>query len=301
MTDIIKKEDNEIVTKEKILEYLKLFLPVQLNEKHKNQFIAYCMTYKLDPIKREVHPVVYGNQLTIITGYEVYLKRAERTGKLDGHSIEYIGEFGKPNYACKIKIYRTDRKYPIEHIVYFDEFKGTKKDGGLNAFWRKQPRFQLEKVAISQGYRIAFPDELGGTPYTNDEYNENIIDDISDNVNETEKLLDNIDKNNIDKKDDIEKAIHQAKVLKESVQDIKHEMTKDQINHYVKLFDKLENKGIPLSDDQIKIEYEGIEAIRESIKNIDKNTELGIIDDNDKKEPELFDENKEDSLPKGVV
>ena len=35
----------------------------------------------------------------------------------------------------------------------------------MTAFWTKQPRLMLKKVCISQAFRLAFPDELGGLPY----------------------------------------------------------------------------------------------------------------------------------------
>jgi hypothetical protein len=44
-----------------------------------------------------------------------------------------------------------------------------KKDGYLTQFWAKQPRFQLRKVVIVQGFCLAFPDELGGLPYDSSE------------------------------------------------------------------------------------------------------------------------------------
>ena len=40
--------------------------------------------------------------------------------------------------------------------------------------WEKMGRFMLRKVAIAQAFRLAFPDELGGMPYTADELPEHM-------------------------------------------------------------------------------------------------------------------------------
>ena len=47
--------------------------------------------------------------------------------------------------------------------VYFDEY-----DTGRN-LWVTKPRTMIEKVAIAQGFRRCFPEEMGGMPYTKDE------------------------------------------------------------------------------------------------------------------------------------
>ena len=166
----------EVVKKNTLVSYLETFTGTAnaLNNKEKAQFLEIAAAFNLNPFKREIHAVAYGEgeyrKVSIITGYEVYLKRAERTGLLDGWRVWTEGE-GENMKAC-IEIYRKDRKYPFKHEVYFSESKATKKDGTLTQFWKKQPKFQLKKVAISQGFRLCFPDELGGMPYTSDELNE---------------------------------------------------------------------------------------------------------------------------------
>jgi phage recombination protein Bet len=156
------------VQKQTILDYLTAFgLASQLTEPEKLQFIEIAQAFKLNPFKREIHVAVYGEgeyrRLSIITGYEVYLKRAERTGKLDGWKAWVEGE-GDAMKAL-VEIHRKDWSEPFQHEVYWREAVQKKKDGSLTSFWTKQPKFQLKKVAISQGFRLAFPDELGGLPY----------------------------------------------------------------------------------------------------------------------------------------
>jgi phage recombination protein Bet len=156
------------VQKQTLIDYLSVFgLASQLTEPEKLQFIEIAQAFKLNPFKREIHVAVYGEgeyrHLSIITGYEVYLKRAERTGKLDGWRAWVEGE-GEQMKAL-VEIHRKDWAESFIHEVYWREAVQKKKDGTPTSFWTKQPRFQLKKVAISQGFRLAFPDELGGLPY----------------------------------------------------------------------------------------------------------------------------------------
>jgi len=64
-----------------------------------------------------------------------------------------------------VEIHRKDWHSPFVHEVYWKEAVQRKRDGTPTSFWTKMPKFQLKKVAISQGFRLAFPSELGGMPY----------------------------------------------------------------------------------------------------------------------------------------
>ena len=52
----------------------------KMKEPQKEQFIEICVLYGLNPFKREIYAVPYGEGFNIIVGYEFYLKRAERSG-----------------------------------------------------------------------------------------------------------------------------------------------------------------------------------------------------------------------------
>lgn len=156
------------VQKQTLLDYLTAFgLASQLTQEEKLQFIEVAQAFHLNPFKREIHVAVYGEgeyrRISIVVGYQVYLDRAERTGQLDGWRawIEGQGE----DMKALVEIHRKDWTHPFQHEVYWREAVQKKKDGSPTAFWSKQPRFQLRKVAISQGFRLAFPSELGGMPY----------------------------------------------------------------------------------------------------------------------------------------
>jgi phage recombination protein Bet len=156
------------VQKQTLLDYLTAFgLASQLTQEEKLQFIEVSQAFRLNPFKREIHVAVYGEgeyrRMSIVVGYQVYLDRAERTGKLDGWKawVEGQGE----DMKALVEIHRKDWHSPFVHEVYLKECVQRKRDGQPTTFWSKMPKFLLKKVAISQGFRLAFPSELGGMPY----------------------------------------------------------------------------------------------------------------------------------------
>jgi len=139
----------------------KYFAP-NATDKEFGILLGICHSFGLNPYKREVHFVKYGNTpASVITGYEIYLKRAERTGKLDGWKCwiekDDLGE------KAIIEIKRKDQSLPIHWEVYRKEFDRQQSS------WKSMPTFMLKKVAIAQGFRLAFPDDLGGMPHIPEE------------------------------------------------------------------------------------------------------------------------------------
>lgn len=173
MNDVINVETKSVTeagVETKAIEYLKS-MGMKLPENYQRQFIELCKAYGLNPFKREIYAVVYrshdGDKINIITGYEVYLKRAERLGKLDGWECHCEGSGNE--MKAVLTIYRKDWKHEFRHEVLFSEVVQTKKDGTSNSMWSKMPSFMMKKVCIAQGFRMCFPDEFGGMPYTSDE------------------------------------------------------------------------------------------------------------------------------------
>ena len=178
MNEIIKKEPTEIITpvdEKTIVEYLDTTgLTKSLLPKEKAMFVNMARLYGLNPFKREIYCTVYGEgqyrQCSIVTGYEVYLKRAERIGKLDGWQAQITGSLQDGTLAATVTIWRKDWTHPFTHTAFYSECVQTsKKTGEPNAIWRKMPSFMVRKVAIAQAFRLCFSDEFGGMPYTNDE------------------------------------------------------------------------------------------------------------------------------------
>ena len=159
--------ENEI-SENKLIEYLdSTGMTNKLQPNEKKMFVNIAREFHLNPFKREIHVSVYGEgqyrNLSIITGYEVYIKRAERTGKLNGWKCwtEGVGN----NLVAKIQIFRKDWDKPFEHEVYYEEAAQFTKDNKPNRVWSKMPKFMLRKVCIGQGFRLCFSDDLGGMPY----------------------------------------------------------------------------------------------------------------------------------------
>lgn len=164
----------QIDYKEKALEYLNS-MGNKLPNRYLTQFIEMAQAFNLNPFKREIYAVGYGENWNIITGYEVYLKRAERVEKLNGWKAWTEGDINNNTLKAIVRIKRKDWEEPFIHEVYYEEVVNKNKDGKPNAIWAKMPKFMTKKVAIAQGFRMCFPDEFGGMPYTNDEIGENLI------------------------------------------------------------------------------------------------------------------------------
>ena len=160
VTEEIAQYKNESV--QIAVEDIKKYITPNATDKELFMFMGICKSYNLNPFKREIHFVKYGtNAASIIVGYENYLKRAERTGKLDGWKCwiekDDVGE------KAIIEIKRKDQSLPVHWEVYRKEFDKQQST------WKTMPTFMLKKVAIAQGFRLAFPDDLGGMPYIPEE------------------------------------------------------------------------------------------------------------------------------------
>lgn len=189
----VKQESRELVTEESLKSFL-FANNTNLTEREQSSFFQIAKAFNLNPFKREIYCIAYGEgekrSLSIITGYEVYIKRAERTGQLDGWKAEFFGRFEKKmvnkefngrngpyvkqveqvveleRCFARITIHRKDRAIPFEHEVELSEYNQN------NSMWNSKPVTMLKKVAIGQGFRLCFSDELCGMPYLAEEIGE---------------------------------------------------------------------------------------------------------------------------------
>ena len=166
---------NSTETMEKIQAYLEAMNMTQnLTKTEVKQFVEIASAYGLNPFKREIYASKFGNSFSIIVGFETYLKRAERSGKLSGWSVETEGSVNysdicRSDITATITIYRKDWTQPFVHSVHFAEYVQRKSDGTPNKFWKEKPMTMIKKVAMAQGFRLCFSDENGGLPYTSEE------------------------------------------------------------------------------------------------------------------------------------
>ena len=143
----------------KVLEQVRLLFPTLAKVKDEEviKAITVAKHLGLDPTKKEVHFVPYSGSVQLIVSYTEYIKRAERSNKLNGWKVDF-GKDELGEYA-EITIYRKDWKEPFQWKVYMEEARQN------SPTWQKMPRFMLRKVAIAQGFRLAFPEETASLPY----------------------------------------------------------------------------------------------------------------------------------------
>ena len=162
-------EQNQITSK--LLSDYFATLTDKLTDVQRNQFASVAQAFGLNPFKREIYATTYRNKdgqtvMSIVTGYEVYLKRAEMNPNYNGFETNFQvvnGEMG-----CTCKVYRKDRTMPVTSTVWMSEYSTGR------SLWASKPRMMLEKVAIATAFRRAFPCDFGGMPYTTDELPEHM-------------------------------------------------------------------------------------------------------------------------------
>ena len=113
--------------------------------------LALARKLGLDPLHRQVHLVPFKGTVQLVVSYTEYLRRAERSGKLNG----WVARLGKDEFGeyAEVEIYRKDWEHSFKWRVYLNEVK---KD---TPSWKNMPLFMLRKVAISQAFKLAFPEE----------------------------------------------------------------------------------------------------------------------------------------------
>jgi phage recombination protein Bet len=173
----IQKNQVHTIDVEKLQTYLNAMgMANNLTKGEFQQFVEIAQGFGLNPFKREIYANKYGNQFSVIVGFETYIKRAERSGLLSGWSVKTNGAVDEKNprastLRAEITIHRRDFQHPFVHEVYFSEYFGVTRDGSMTKFWREKPMTMIKKVAMAQGFRLCFSDELGGMPYTAEELN----------------------------------------------------------------------------------------------------------------------------------
>lgn len=141
-------------------------------------FLELCKARGLNPFLKEAYIVKYGdNPATIITGKDVFLKRAARNPKFQGFKAGVIvqnntGSLERREGSMVLKnetiiggwaeVYVDGYKTPITSEVSFDEYAGRKREGTLNQQWASKPATMIRKVSLVQALREAFPDDFGG-------------------------------------------------------------------------------------------------------------------------------------------
>jgi phage recombination protein Bet len=155
-------------------------------------FLNLCKYQKLNPFLREAYLIKFGTSpATIITGKEVFTKRASRIKECEGWQagitvMNSKGELERRNGTLVLKneelvggwckVFRSTWKVPVEVEVSLAEFnKG-------QSSWKTMPATMIRKVAIVSALREAFPEDFQGLydsaemPVDNSQLPEKVID-----------------------------------------------------------------------------------------------------------------------------
>ncbi len=147
-----------------------------LTDQEVMMFLALCKSQKLNPFVNDAYLIKYGDKspATFVVGKGALEKRAELNPQYDGKEagiviasesgLEYrMGALLRPTEELIggwCNVYRKDRKRPERAEVSFDEYVGRKSNGEINGQWASKPATMIQKVAVSQALRAAFPNDL---------------------------------------------------------------------------------------------------------------------------------------------
>ena len=155
-----------VISEETIEKFLSASQSKLLPEE-KTMFSHIARALNLNPFLRQIYVIAYntqqGRKLSIVVSYMEYIKRALRTGLVNGWHAEPLYDKDGKLDGSKIIILRKDWATPFEWTVRFSEFDKR------NSIWQQQPSFQITKVAISQGFRLCFPEETADLPLSDAE------------------------------------------------------------------------------------------------------------------------------------
>ena len=176
----------------------------QVSDQEAMLFLMLCKQQRLDPFLREAYLIKFGSErATMVTGKEVFTKRAERHEKFRGmHAgivvMKAAGSFtqgietqemeqrvgsllleGETLVGGWAKVWKADREVPYENTVSFSEYVGRKSNGEVNRQWSTKPATMIRKVALVQTLREVFPETFSGM-YDPDEMSHIDSDDLTD-------------------------------------------------------------------------------------------------------------------------
>lgn len=238
--DIVKvDQQNAIATvdEQTLKDYL-FWLKDPINEKQQKLFLSICKVNNLNPFKREVYAVWYGDNFSIITGYQVYIDKANASWLLNWWACEIIKDKDWAIEGARVIIHRKDWDKPFVWEIDFDEFAWTyfdkyKKKQVLNRIWATKGKFMIKKVVIWQGFRLCFPSELGWLPYLAEE----IAQDSEKNIVDAQIVDDQPEEKEVEKpvkKAPIKKAPVKKVVAKVDIKDEELEKKEDLKDKVVK-------------------------------------------------------------------
>ena len=178
MTEIIKYELDNGQSVELSPETVRSYLVNgngKVTEQEVHMFMKLCQYQRINPFLREAYLIKYGDAqpASIVTGKELFTKRAEKHEDFDGYEAgvivltkenklqnrpgtTYLRKYGEELIGGWARVHRKSYKIPIESTAMFDEYTTGK------SIWATKPATMIRKVALMQALREAFPDMYGG-------------------------------------------------------------------------------------------------------------------------------------------
>jgi phage recombination protein Bet len=156
---------------------VKKFINPKVTDAEAAVFLNICKAQGLDPFKREVYLIKFGNEdAAIVTAKDTFLKRAERNRSYRGFKAGLIlSSFGGTIQYREGTFYldtdtilggwcevlRADRTAPIRNELTIKEYLRKKQSGEPTRPWKEMSGTMIRKAAICASHREAFPDECG--------------------------------------------------------------------------------------------------------------------------------------------
>ncbi len=135
-------------------------------------FFHGCQLTGADPRKKDAYLVGYKSKgvmiHAVVYSYHFLLKKANATQKLKGvqcvcevrEEFDPITGQDKKEMVAIATIHKQGNEEPTKFEAYWSEFAQTKYDGTYTKTWKEKPRVMLQKCAIANALRWAFPESL---------------------------------------------------------------------------------------------------------------------------------------------
>jgi len=117
-------------------------------------FVYIANMYGLNPIKREIYMIKYGDSAQTIISRDGYYTMLKTNPSYNGHETilhldeKFPDDITKMWAECKVHLKGID--YPITEVAYYKESFNSN-----NQIWNKMPKTMLRKVAESRAFRKA--------------------------------------------------------------------------------------------------------------------------------------------------
>jgi phage recombination protein Bet len=141
-------------------------------------FLRVASNLRANPFLQEVFLVKYADNApaAIVVGMPFFLARAAANPNYDGYEAGILNLEGQPISTiiavaegkdanvggAWCKVYVKGRRVPVLVEVKLSEYLKRRNDGSAQSLWKSNPVTMIEKVAISQAHRRAFPSECVG-------------------------------------------------------------------------------------------------------------------------------------------